>query len=197
MELDKRAINLWKKSEISYRNFENYISKKDDRFKLTIIDLFYVSNFKGGNATINEPENEIKRKLNSYEDILKEIDDKFHGKYLHHTSEAELDELIFHSMRAIELTDKKSHNKIDGFSVSFLTTLLHFYFPNLFPILDRRVLSGLGLLEKTDINSQKQVKNIGKFYPELISIFKNKTKQMSIRELDRELFVRTFQEFDQ
>ena len=142
-ETDKRAEQQWDKSDISYKNYVNFISSKSDKFKLTLIDLLYVSNFKGGYATINETEETITQKLFAYGQIFIEINAKFDNKKLNNLDNNELTELISFSEKLIKLTDYKNENKIDGFSVSFLTTLLHFYFPNLYPILDRRVLNGL------------------------------------------------------
>ena len=192
-ETDKRAVRQWDKSEISYKNYLNFISAKQDKFKLTLIDLLYVSNFKGGYATINEPEETIKEKLVAYGQLFNEIDIKFNNKNLSNLDNNEISELISFSEKLIKLTDYKSENKIDGFSVSFLTTLLHFYFPNLYPILDRRVLNGLKLITETDLDTQGQVKNLKDFYSKLIWEFKQKTKNQTIRELDKKLFVTKFQ----
>lgn len=159
-EADKRALQQWNKSNISYNNYLNFISTKSDKFNLTLIDLLYVSNFKGGYATVNEPEEVITEKLVAYGKLFKEINSKFYDRKLCNLDENQTIELINFSEKLIKLTDYKSKNKIDGFSVSFLTTLLHFYFPNLYPILDRRVLNGLKLLTEKDLNSQGQVKNL-------------------------------------
>ncbi|MFK7799049.1 MAG: hypothetical protein AB8E82_16465 [Aureispira sp.] len=192
MEIDKKALNRWKKSQISYLNYVIFISRKKEKFKLTLIDLLYVSNFKGGYATINEPEVVIEQKLEHYGTLFQKINVKFQDKLLCDLEESELSELIAYAHRLLNLTDHKSETKIDGFSVSFLTTLLHFYFPNLFPILDRRVLNGLQLISNNDLNSQGQVKNLKDFYGSLISAFRLRSKNKTIRELDKELFVRKF-----
>jgi len=73
-----------------------------------------------------------------------------------------------------------------------LTTLLHFYFPNLYPILDRRVLNGLKLITETDLDKQGQVKKLKDFYSKLILEFKQRTRTQTIRELDKELFITKF-----
>jgi hypothetical protein len=189
---DKRAVQQWDKSDISYTNYSNFISSKSDKFKLTFIDLLYVSNFKGGYATINEPENTITEKLIVYGEIFKAINSKFYNKDLKNLNDFETTELISLADKLLLLTDYRNDNKIDGFSVSFLTTLLHFYFPNLYPILDRRVLNGLELITKVDLNTQGQVKKLNTFYPKLILEFRQKTENKSIRELDRELFITKF-----
>jgi hypothetical protein len=191
-ETDKRAIQQWNKSDISYLNYSNFISTKSDKFKLTLIDLLYVSNFKGGYATINEPEKTITEKLVAYGQIFKEINEKFNNRNLNNLDNIEITELILFSEKLIKLTNYKSENKIDGFSVSFLTTLLHFYFPNLYPILDRRVLNGLKLITKNDLDTQGQVKNLKDYYSKLILKFRQITKYKTIRELDKELFITKF-----
>lgn len=192
MENDNRALSKWNKSEISYQNFSQYIKNKPNKFKFTIIDLLYVSNFKGGNSTINEKETEIELKLKSYEDILKEIDKAFSSKKLCQTTEKELTKLIDFSKRVIEFSVSKGENKIDGFSVSYITTLLHFYFPDLYPILDRRVLNGLKLITEKDIDKLGQVKNIHEYYPTLITKFRELNNNKSIRDLDKEYFIKEF-----
>ena len=194
MENDNRALSKWDKSNISYQNFSKYIENKPNKFKfkLTIIDLFYISNFKGGNSTINEKETEIELKLKSYEDILKEIDKAFSSKKLCQTTEKELTKLIDFSKKVIEFSVSKGENKIDGFSVSYISTLLHFYFPDLYPILDRRVLNGLKLITEKEIDKLGQVKNIHEYYPTLITKFRELNNNKSIRELDKEYFIKEF-----
>ena len=189
---DKRALKLWDKSDISYKNYSDFISSKTDKFRLTFIDLLYVSNFKGGYATINEPEHIITNKLTAYGQIFEVINSKFQNKDLKYLTDIETTELISLADKLILLTDYKSDNKIDGFSVSFLTTLLHFYFSNLYPILDRRVLNGLKLITINNLDKQGQVKKLNTFYSKLILEFKQKTEHKSIRELDRELFITKF-----
>lgn len=116
---DKRALTQWDKSEISYQNYTEYIKGKSTKFDLSIIDLFYIKNFKGGSATINEPEKIISSKLVSYSDILKQIDKKFRRKNLSELTTNEVDELINITKKGLELVNPKSDTKIDGFSFSF------------------------------------------------------------------------------
>ena len=54
-------------------HYQAYISSKNQRLSLSIIDLLYVSNFKGGNASITEPEAMLGEKLQSYEKVLYDI----------------------------------------------------------------------------------------------------------------------------
>ena len=42
---DKRALTQWNKSEISYKNYSEFIEGKSNKFELSIIDLFYIKNY--------------------------------------------------------------------------------------------------------------------------------------------------------
>ena len=55
-ETDKRAIALWTNAARSLKNYQQYIDRKRTKYELTLIDLLYISNFKGGNASIHEEE---------------------------------------------------------------------------------------------------------------------------------------------
>jgi len=187
---DKKAFTQWTKSSISYKNYQDFIDKKSERFELSLIDLLYISNFKGGNSTINEPETTIDNKLTKYSKILVEIKDKFSGKDLEHLSDNEINELTILVTSICNLTHKTTLTKIDGFSVSYLSALLNSYFPKLVPILDRRVLINLSLVKLTDIDKYGQIKNIQRFYDPLMKKFAelSKKEQLSIREIDKYLF---------
>ena len=185
--INKRTLTNWEKSEKSLLNYQKYISRKADRFQLNLIDLLYISNFKGGNATINEDERIIEVKLEAYSRVLLSIDKEYSHKTLVQLSD--LQRLIELGIEFINLS-KKSETAIDGFKSSFLSTLLHSYFPNLFPILDRRLLINLDLISETNLSKDKQVKDIAQFYSNLIEKvqeicrFSNKT----IREMDKDYF---------
>lgn len=87
-QTNKSATTRWINSDISYKNYQNYIKgKKKDRFNLTLIDLLYISNFKGGNASIHEEEEVVNEKLISYADMLKKIDEKLGNNELRDLSE--------------------------------------------------------------------------------------------------------------
>ncbi len=130
--LPKRPLTLWTKSEISLGNYQNYLKRKADRFELTIVDLLYISNFKGGNATINEKEEELNSKLKSYSDIFVQIDNAFKNQTLAQLTDTEFENLIDKIKVIIQLFQTKG-TAIDGFKSSFLSALLHSYFPDLIP----------------------------------------------------------------
>ena len=102
--------------------------------------MLYIKNFKGGNATINEDEQIINEKLRDYYlEELQEIDKAFNSKKLSELKDDEIKNLIEYVNSISDLTTN-DETKIDGFGVSYLSALLSSYFPELIPIVDRRVL---------------------------------------------------------
>ena len=190
METDKKAKTRWDKADISFQNYQKYLFEKEDRFKLTLIDLLYISNFKGGNATINEPVEKIQTKLLPYSNVLSEIAKEFDGKSLEKLNKRELDLLLNLTKKACNLTEKGSRTKIDGFSISYLSALMCSFFPNLIPVLDRRVLINLQLASENDLYKNGQVKDIEQFYPDLIRKMHTECTRLekNLRELDEALF---------
>lgn len=190
-DTDPSAATQWKKSNISFENYQNYIKTKQNRFELTLIDLLYISNFKGGNATINEPEYEINYKLGAYTNKLWMIEKEFYNKSLAELNSQELERLADLVSEICDLTNNNQETSIDGFRISYLSALLSAHFPNLIPILDRRVLKGLKLVTEQDENTQGQIKNIQRFYRSLMEKVASMSKYMglSVREIDRKLFV--------
>jgi hypothetical protein len=187
--LDKRAETLWGKANISYKNYSSYIDKKVNRYQLSLIDLLYISNFKGGNASIHGEEEQINNKLISYSEALRVIGNGFKGKALAELSNEEIENLISRVTDICNLTHKGKETYIYGFGVSYLSALLSSYFPKLIPILDRRVLMNLSLVKKDDINTQNQIRDIQRFYEPLIK---------NIAAISRErakLFVRLINKF--
>lgn len=189
--IDKKAETQWDKSSLSYQNYQDYIDKKESRYDLSLIDLLYISNFKGGNATINEPEQKINSKLLSYSEGLSEINNDFNQKALSDLTSSQLEKLVSKILAICNLTHKDKETRIDGFSVSYLSALLSAYFPTLIPILDRRVLINLQLVSDTDIDTQGQIKNIQTFYKPLIEKIAeiSRATGQTVRKIDRQLFV--------
>ncbi len=189
-DIDKRAETQWTKSDVSYTNYQEYIKNKGNRFVLTIIDLFYISNFKGGNSTFNEPTEIINEKLKGYSQELSALDQNFQNISLAMLSDEKIELLIAKVKSICLLTHKNSKYKVDGFGVSYLSALLNSYFPNLLPILDRRILINLNIVSEADLDKQKQIKQIEDFYGDLIGKFANLMKETgwTIRSLDRKYF---------
>ena len=187
--IDKRAQTRWEKSDISYNNYQDYLERKTERFKLSLIDLFYISNFKGGNATIQESEKDINRKLIKYSDKLQDIFFVFGTLILSDLNNNQINLLISKVDSFCDLTDKNTDSQIDGFSISYLSALLNSYFPNLIPIIDRRILINLNLVTNNDIEKKGQIKNIRSFYGKLIEKMAELCRKgKSIREIDRQYF---------
>ena len=82
-----------------------------------------------------------------------------------------------------------------GIGASYLSALLNAYFPSLIPILDRRMLINLRLVKKNDLYENKQIKNIENFYGKLVersAELLNEGKGNTLRDIDREYFIRVF-----
>lgn len=193
-QTDKSATTRWNNFNISYKNYQNYIvSKGENRLNLTLMDLFYVSNFKGGNASIHEEEEEVNKKLISYADMLKKINRRFGERRLRDLSDGECKKLISLIMDACALISK-TETKIYGIGTSYLSALLNAYFPNLIPILDRRLLINMKLVSNDDlVPSTRQIRRIEDFYPSLVEKFRelsNVSGDKTLRDIDREYFVR-------
>lgn len=193
-QTDKRATTRWINSNVSYKNYQKYImSKGEKRFDLTMTDLLYVSNFKGGNASIHEEEEIVNDKLKAYSKKLIEIHKMFGERGLSNLIEVECKELIDLLTDACNLT-KQKETKIYGIGASYLSALLNAYFPNLIPILDRRMLINLRLVSNDDlVKSTKQIKNIEVFYGKLVercAELLREGKGKTLRDIDREYFIR-------
>ena len=193
-QTDKSATTRWNNSDVSYKNYQNYImSKGEKRYHLTMIDLLYVSNFKGGNASIHEDEERVNHKLRAYSAKLIEINKIFGARDLSSLTGKECKELIDLLQVACNLT-KEKETKIFGIGASYLSALLNAYFPNLIPILDRRVLINMRLVKNDDIAEwSKQIKKIETFYGALVeksAQLLSEDKGRSLRDIDRVYFIR-------
>lgn len=193
-EIDKRVQTLWNKSNLSFENHSNYINEKKNKYELNFVDLLYVSNFKGGNATINEREDVINNKLKQYSLVFQKIYTTFKNMKLKELDEKQVEVLCVFLNDLSALINKNSNFKIDGFSISYLSALLSVYFPDLLPILDRRILINLNLVDpdpiKKQVEKSGQVKNIEEYYFPLICKMKEMSQQqnISIREIDKIFF---------
>ena len=181
----------WELLNNAMEHYQQYIAQKEKRYELCFIDLLFISNFKGGNASITEPIVTLRQKLDKYEVQLKKIEEQYKNKTLQQLGEGELNKLIELCENLLDLTTKQE-TKIRGFGPSYASALLSAYFINLIPVLDRRILNGAGIEVKYD--TQKQVKNIKKHYGNLIrACYKELKKRsgLSLRELDREWFTKS------
>ena len=186
-----RERTRWEKADISYQNYAEYLRRKPLPFDLSLIDLLYISNFKGGNASIQESELSINQKLKKYSDDIHKIEDRFGKRNLRDLNEIDLKFLQTSCIDFLNLVKKDSLFRIDGFGSSYTSALLHFHFPKLIPILDRRVLNGAGIKAKT--NKQGQIVDIERYYPELIQYFHRELgnrPEIELRNLDKELFIK-------
>lgn len=75
-----KSSTQWEKADVSYQNYIHYIKRKPEKFKLTLIDLYYIRNFKDGNASIHEKEKLANIKLKKYSEHLRVIHKEFSDK---------------------------------------------------------------------------------------------------------------------
>ena len=175
----------WNKLNVAMSYFQKYIETKEDKFALSIVDLLHVSNFKGGNASITEPEEKLCKKLNVYSKKLKDIEKLVGHKKLVELSSKDQEKLIKIAISFLQLT-KHIDTKIRGFGPSYASALMYAYFPDVLPVLDRRVLNGAEI--EVELDSQKQVKNIISHYAPLIEAFRKALlakRTLSLRQLDK------------
>lgn len=180
----------WELLDYAMSHYQTYISNKNQRLALSIVDLLHISNFKGGNASITEPEATLSKKLKKYEAALSGIAKQFNGKALSQLNDQEAAELIGLCKKVTDLT-KSDSSKIRGFGVSYASALLSAHFMNLIPVLDRRILNGAGI--KVEYDSQKQVKDIAQHYGSLIKACRSellKRSNLTLRALDKEWFTK-------
>jgi hypothetical protein len=167
--------------------FQSHIKSKPDRFALSIVDLLHVSNFKGGNASITEPEPGLSSKLESYEAQLRNIDSVVSGRKLGKLGK-KLEKVKECGVNFLHLTSE-AKTRIRGFGPSYASALLYALFPHVMPVLDRRILNGARIPAQLD--SQGQVKDISSYYGQLIDAFYrllSADDALSLRELDKRWF---------
>jgi hypothetical protein len=178
----------WNNLNEAFKNYVLYIERKPDRFELSIIDLLYIVNFKGGNSSVVSSENHINEKLKAYSERLVKINEKFDGKSLRNTDHEERKLLKELAQKFIELP--LQDNNIKGLGPSYASALLCAHFPNLLPIIDQFVLAGFNITSKPG-----QVKKIERYYDPLINCFykemnKTQNKDLTLREIDQTIFVK-------
>jgi hypothetical protein len=190
MSASTKVAGTWDRAEHAYQHYLNYVASKSDPYALSFTDLVYVKNFKGGSTVIAEPRATLPAKLQKYEDMLRTASrDSAFSRAL-----SDLDDE--HYLRAREqiiafaALSQRPEARISGFGVSFSSALLHFYFPMLVPILDRRAVNGANL-KGIEVDAQDQVTNLLQLYPALIDCFRSMLRgngKLTLRDLDRQLF---------
>jgi len=187
--IDKKAVSLWQNANKSLKNYQLYIDRKQERYLLTLIDLLYISNFKGGNASIHEEKGIVNARLSEYTTVLKKIAVMFDGAKLQDLDSVRTKHLIDLCSEFISLTNKLD-TCIHGFKASYASGLLHAIFPTLIPILDRRVMLGIGLA--TSLNSAGQIRDIGNYLESLVIKIQSEMRLTgkSLREIDQLYFSR-------
>lgn len=190
MPIDPKAKSTWLRAENAYQHYRQYMATKSNQFTLSFTDLIYVKNFKGGSSVIGESTTTLKEKLMHYEHAIRSFDAQPESKL----TLAQLDDGPYESLRgkmvAFANLPNERNADINGFGVSFASTLLHFHFPHLVPILDRRALNG-SLIPGLVVNGDNQVINLLDLYPALINYFRARLREdlsLTLRELDSRLF---------
>jgi hypothetical protein len=189
-QLDKKASSRWRTLNVAMEHFQSHLREKTDagRFRLDLIDLLHVSNFKGGNSSITEPIVSLRDKLVRYERGLAEIASQFDGLSLGKLDKQTVEVLSRQATEFIRPLKPRQLN-ISGFGPSYASALLSAHFPDLLPVIDRRILNGAGI--KVDIDSSGQVKVIEQHYTTLLRacwLVLKKEPQLVLRELDRRWF---------
>jgi hypothetical protein len=64
MPVDTRATTNWENANLAFILYQGYIASKADSYALSATDLMYISNFKGGNASISGTSTDIKKNWN-------------------------------------------------------------------------------------------------------------------------------------
>ena len=183
----------WDLLNNTFEAYQEYRKNQGSEHSLSYVDLLYVSNFKGGNASVGDSRKEVDQTLSKYyQPQLKAIKDSFGFIKLQELTPAQYEELSRLATEFVKLT-KDTDSKIRGFGVSWASALLALNFPDLLPVLDRRVLAGAGIKEGIEAMNKKggQVKNIETHYPQLLkrlSLSLNRNEALTLRQLDRKWF---------
>ena len=185
----RNDVALWDRLNVAFEYLQAHIAgKATNKYTLSEIDLVLVSNFKGGNASITEPKATLDNKLSVYSRQLAVIGRFLGDKSLNSLTVDELAQLKSLASDFLMLT-VNDETAVRGFRSSYASALLAGYFPNVLPVLDRRVLQTAQI--KYDEDSQGQAKRIYLHYPELIGKCYEALRASpgtTLRELDKKLF---------
>jgi hypothetical protein len=168
--IDKKFIKQW----LSHyeKRMGNNVCKYEVLAKQTRLDIKCYQSLSIGTIIniIDWKSSQTWRVLPFERDSIKEMQKTIH-KILENKECNKIEELI----------------KIDGIGVPLASTLLHFIFPNKYPIIDFRVIRTLSQAEQID-HKTKFSKDYYNKYKKLIIKLKEKFKDYSIREIDNALF---------
>lgn len=191
MPTDNRAVTNWRRAQHAYEHYQSFIADKSDKYALAFADLAFVKNFKGGRAFIDEPMATFAHKLRHYEAALRAcVADPAFAFTLSTVPDSDYSR-VRDTITAFAALPETPASDISGFGSSFASALLHFYFPVLVPILDKRALNGSGV-PGLRVDSQNNVTNLLVLYPALIDNCRERlqqNQQPTLRELDRQLFI--------
>lgn len=191
MPIDRGAVTRWRNAQQAYEHYQLFISAKPDKYALAFADLVFVTNFKGGNAFISEPVATFAPKLQCYEAALRACAaDQSFALTLATIPDPDYSR-VHNAIIAFATLPEQSTSDISGFGSSFASALLHFYFPLVVPILDKRALNGSGL-PGLNVDSNNNVTNLLALYPPLIDNCRERLRQnqqLTLRELDGQLFI--------
>lgn len=180
------AEKRWKNLNIAFESFRAHIKRKQNPDHLSLVDLLHTSNFKGGNSSITSDEASTEVLLRPYSKLITQIRGQFGDRQLGSLNRNKLDKFKDAAQQFVELSINQP--KIKGFGPSYASGLLCAHFPELAPVLDRNVLAGSGVHTAPG----SQVPHIERHYRELIETLHSRLsrdKHLSLRELDRELFI--------
>ena len=179
----------WENLNVAFMNYRLYIDRKTDKNALTLVDLLYIRNFKAGNSSITDPEQQVSARLIGYSEILAEIRGEFGESILGRMSDDQLQGLIEKTVEFINLP-LHAQTEIRGFGPSYASAMLAAHFPDLIPIIDRNVLLGIGIIGELNNDQVDQIEqHYGPLLTELHQRMKAAVPHTKLRDLDRQLFI--------
>ncbi len=191
MPIDPQAARNWDRADHAYKHYRRFIVAKLDPYALDFADLAFVKNFKGGMAQIAEPVANFDAKLRLYENALRACaaDPGFALTFsmMQDSEYCRVQKVIV----AFAAKPEEPASHIAGFGSSFASALLHFYFPRIVPILDKRALNGSNV-QGLRVDGGRIVTNLLPLYPALIDAFRKRLiqdHQLTLRDIDREWFI--------
>jgi hypothetical protein len=141
MNLKDKILRGRLRSKNAYAHYQNYIASKNDVYTLSFGDLLYVKNYLGSNSKLTEPPLSCAEKLLNYEDRLRRCaQDEAFNLNMRIINNADY---LRVRKRIIEFSTLPLRPEflIAGFDCLASITLLHFYFPNLVPLIDRDAIA--------------------------------------------------------